>query len=124
MRSPPKGESAEPASERQENKKHFTIFKLVHNFFALRDYPDIHTEQTRISSVIYPRQTTNHSKNKYPNLTHHEVFFNTERRDSHPYGLICITRGGRTQAAQGERMAIAERHPRRRHAAKGIEPGT
>jgi len=104
-----------------KNIKSILLFSNMCILFAIRDYQGIPTEQTHISKVFYPRRTTNHLKNKYPKPTHHGVFFNIERRDSHPYAS---PEGVGRTPPRGGQMADAERHPRRRHVAKGIELGT
>ena len=77
--------------------------------FAPRDTPYLPTKDTRRQIVIYLQQTTEYPNEKYHKLTHHDVFLNTEKRDLYPYAS--------PDAAQGGRMAVAKRHPLRRHAA-------
>ena len=60
------------------------LFTLC-NFFALRDTPETHTKTARTTSVIYSPQSVDYPKKQYTKSTHHEVFFNTITRDSHPY---------------------------------------
>ncbi len=84
MYSPSLGESAEPAFERRNNKKHFTDFKLV-LLVAPRDMPDLPTKETRKQTVIYPRQTNKVSNEQSKKPTHHGVFFNTKNLDLNPY---------------------------------------
>ena len=52
---------------------------------------------------------------------YHDVFLNTKKRDLYPY--TSREGAGRT-LPRGGRMVVAKRHPRCRHAAKGIELGT
>jgi hypothetical protein len=61
------------------------LFNLC-NFYAPRDTPNLPTKETCKHSVIYPRQTNVYSNEQYKKPTHHDVFLNTEKRDSyHPY---------------------------------------
>ncbi len=83
MCSPPLGESAEPALERRINTKHSTAFLPMQLFCTPTCTGHTH-ETTRTTSVIYYHQTYEYSNKQNQKPTHHYVFLNTDKWDSHP----------------------------------------
>ena len=67
-----------------EKIKSIQLLSTLCNSFAHRYFPDKHTKYTRTKSVIYLRQTTEHSNENYPKTTHHNVFLNPGKRDLRP----------------------------------------
>ena len=74
------GESAELAFNGRKNKKHF-LLNFVCNLFAYRQTRDVHTRQTRTTSVIFPPYADKTDQNK----TSQHSILQYKTWDTHPY---------------------------------------